>query len=41
LIDTFNVFSRVLSMVFFKVLRSSSCFPSEKKTYSIPPPDPG
>ena len=39
LIDAFNVISRVLSMVFF--LRASCCFPAEKKTRSIPPPDAG
>jgi hypothetical protein len=39
LIDAFNVFSRVLSMVLF--LRVSCCFPAEKKTRSIPPPDAG
>jgi hypothetical protein len=32
LIDVFNVFSRVLSIVFF--LRASCCFPAEKKTRS-------
>ncbi len=37
--DAFNVFSRVLSMVFF--LRASCCFPAEKKTRSIPSPDAG
>jgi hypothetical protein len=37
LIDVFNVLSRVLSMVLF--LRASCCFPAEKKTRSIPPPD--
>ena len=39
LIDSFNVLSRVLSMVLF--LRASCCFPAEKKTRSIPPPDAG
>jgi hypothetical protein len=39
LIDAFNVISRVLSMVLF--LRASCCFPAEKKTHSIPPPDAG
>jgi hypothetical protein len=39
LIDVFNVISRVLSMVLF--LRVSCCFPAEKKTHSIPPPDEG
>ena len=39
LIDTFNELSRVLSMVLF--LRASFCFPTEKKTHSIPPPDAG
>ena len=39
LIDVFNVLSRVLSMVLF--LRPSCCFPAEKKTRSIPPPDAG
>ena len=39
LIDAFNVSSRALSMVFF--LRASCCFPAEKKTRSIPPPDAG
>ncbi len=39
LIDAFNVFSRVLSMVLF--LRASCCFPVEKKTRSIPPQDAG
>jgi hypothetical protein len=38
-IDVFNVLSRVLSIVFF--LRVSCCFPAEKKTRSIPPPDAG
>jgi hypothetical protein len=37
LIDSFNVLSRVLSMVLF--LRVSYCFPDEKKTRSIPTPD--
>ena len=37
LIDAVNVLSRVLSIVFF--LRASCCFPDEKKTRSIPPPD--
>ena len=36
LIDVFNVFSRVLSIVFS--LRSSHCLTSEKKVPSIPPP---
>ena len=35
LIPAFNVFSSVLSMVFF--LRASCCFPAEKKTRSIMP----
>ena len=39
LIDAFIVLSRVLSMVLF--LRASCCFPAEKKTRSIPPPDAG
>ena len=39
LIDAFNVLSRVLSMVLF--LRTSCCFPAEKDTRSIPPPDAG
>ena len=36
LIDAFNAFSRVLSIVF--PLRASCCFPAEKNTRSIPPP---
>jgi hypothetical protein len=39
LIDVFNVYSRVLSIVLF--LRASCCFPAEKKTRSIPSPDAG
>ena len=39
LIDAFIVLSRVLSMVL--LLRESCCFPAEKKTRSIPPPDAG
>ena len=38
-IPAFNVFSSVLSIVFF--LRASYCFPAAVKTRSIPPPDPG
>ncbi len=39
LIDVFNVFSRVLSIVLF--LRASWCFPDKKKTRSILSPDTG
>jgi hypothetical protein len=38
LIDVFNVFSRSLSIILF--LRASCRFPAEKKTHSIPPPNP-